>query len=209
MALSKFGQDGGRFALDGENAETLGRLVVAAGGGCRASFARLYTLTNRRLFGIVLRLQPHRGDAEEVLQEVYVKVWRHGASFDAGKGCAIHWLIGVARHAALDSLRRAQRRPIAAAQGADHSVDGDPYAALASRGPDPLERLVDASRRQAVVEALCRLTTEQRETLTLAFYDGLSHPEIALRLQKPLGTVKSWIRRSLMALRPQLSGMES
>jgi RNA polymerase sigma factor (sigma-70 family) len=189
-----------------EQDEALGALLAAAGAGCRTSFERLYTLTHRRLFGIVLRMQPHRGDAEEVLQEVYVKVWRHSATFTTDKGCAIHWLVGIARHTALDSLRRARRRPVAALQGAD---DADPYEGLLSHGPDPFDGLMAASRNRAVAEALGMLTKEQRESLTLAFYEGLSHPEIALRLQKPLGTVKSWIRRSLQTLRPQLAGMKS
>jgi RNA polymerase sigma factor (sigma-70 family) len=184
----------------------LDELVIASGAGCCSSFERLYGLTHRRLFGIVLRMQPHRGDAEEVLQEVYVKVWRHSADFTTDKGCAIHWLIGIARHAALDSLRRAKRRPIAATQLAD---DDDPYEGLHAHSPDPLDGLVTASQNQAVAAALCGLSKDQRDSLTLAFYDGLSHPEIALRLRKPLGTVKSWIRRSLLTLRPQLAGMES
>ena len=186
--------------------ELLAELVAAAGNGCRKSFERLYALTHRRLFGVVLRMLPHRGDAEEVLQEVYVKVWRHSATFVAAKGCAIHWLMGIARHAALDSLRRAQRRPVAVPSDDD---DADPYHGLPSAGTDPLEGLVAASRCQAVAAALGSLTQDQRESLTLAFYDGLSHPEIAARLRKPLGTVKSWIRRSLMTLRPQLVGIET
>lgn len=199
-------RDGGDGARGVAGSDALAELVAAAGAGCRPSFARLYALTHRRLFGIVLRMQPHRGDAEEVLQEVYVKVWRHCATFDADKGCAIHWLIGIARHAALDSRRRASRRPVAATPVLD---GGDPFAGMASNELDPLDGLVAASRSQAVVDALCRLTQAQRDSLTLAFYEGLTHAEIALRLDQPLGTVKSWIRRALQALRPHLAGMEA
>lgn len=208
MATETVASDGAGSAQagDSDSDDALARLVVAAGGGCRASFAQLYSLTHRRLFGTVLRMQPHRGDAEEVLQEVYVKVWRHCGTFNADKGCAIHWLTGIARHAALDSRRRASRRPVAATPAAEFA---DPYDGLTSHDDDPLQKMIVANRGQVVAEALSRLTGPQRESLTLAFYDGLSHPEIAQRLQQPLGTVKSWIRRALQALRPQLLTLAS
>jgi RNA polymerase sigma factor (sigma-70 family) len=205
MALSKLGRHGEQ--LDGavDDDAALNLLVIAAGAGCRQSFARLYALTHRRLFGIALRMQPHRGDAEDVLQEVYVKVWRHAGRFDAGQGCALGWLVGITRHTALDSLRNARRRPVAARLDTD---DADPYDGIAAPGPGPHEGMVATNRREALSAALCRLTAEQREGLTLAFYDGLSHTEISLRLRQPLGTVKSSIRRSLRVLRPQLGGIE-
>lgn len=206
MERSVSGQDSAKRAHDAAADEALARLVAAGGAGCRASFGKMYALTHRRLFGVVLRIQPLRGEAEDVLQEVYVKVWRQAETFDADRGRAIHWLIGIARHAALDSLRRASRRPVAAAHHGEG--EADPYDGLPSQAPDLIDGLLQAGRCRALGDALLALSKEQRESLTLAFFDGLTHTEIALRLRRPLGTVKSCIRRSLQVLRPQLAGIE-
>ena len=171
--------------------------------GCRISFARLYHLTQRRLFRIVLKIQTNRGDAEEVLQEVYLKVWNRCAQFDAHKGQVMSWLAGIAHHNAVDSLRRFASRPqrrLAAA-----SDDADPYEEIASTDKQPLEFIIQAHNAEAVNRGLYDLSIQQREILYLAFYEGLSHTEIARRLGRPLGSVKSRIRNSLASMRHALA----
>ena len=177
-------------------------LMHAVRVGCRASFAQLYVLTSPRLFAVVLRINRDRDEAQDVLQEVYMKVWTRCAQFDPREGRAIHWLVGIAHHSAIDSVRRGRVRP-----RHGHAVEADvddPYAGLPSAEPQPPEVLRQARAAEAVQRRLAALTVDQRDALTLAFYDGLSHDEIARELGRPVGTVKSWIRRSLMAMRPTL-----
>ena len=170
--------------------------------GCRTSFARLYNLTQRRLFSIVLKIQTNHADAEEVLQEVYLKAWNRCAQFDARKGKVICWLAGIARYSAIDNLRRLHSRPRGRFAAAD---DDDPYEGLASTELQPLELVIEAREAGAVKRCMNDLSIQQREILYLAFYDGLTHAEIAHRLGRPLGTVKSWIRNSLAVMRPALT----
>ena len=177
-------------------------MLHAVRQGCMTSFARLYTLTRRRLFGIVLRINTNPSNAEEVLQEVYLKVWNRCAQFDARKGQVIYWLAGIAHYSAIDKLRRLDSLPKASFTTVDHD---DPYEGLPSAELQPLELVIQALNAEAVKRCLNDLSIEQREILYLAFYDGLSHAEIARRLGRPLGTVKSWIRLSLMVMRPALT----
>ena len=86
-------------------------LFESARGGCTTAFARLYELTHRRIFGVVLRIVHHRGDAEDVLQDVYVKVWFRSAQFDGARGGVWNWLVGIAHCTAIDALRHRARRP--------------------------------------------------------------------------------------------------
>ena len=183
--------------------EELTALLLAVRAGCRPSFARLYLLTSPRLYGIVLRVNTDRADAEDVLQEVYVKVWNRCAQFDANKGSAIYWLAGICHHSAIDSLRRRQRRPQAGFRPMD-DADGDACDSLPSTEPQPLDLVIRARGAEAVQRCVRALPIEQRESLSLAFHDGLSHREIAERLGRPVGTVKTWLRRSLAQLRPVL-----
>lgn len=177
-------------------------VLHGVGQGCRTSFARLYNLTQRRLFSIVLKIQTNHADAEEVLQEVYLKAWNRCAQFDARKGQVICWLAGIARYSAIDNLRRLDSRP----QGRFAAAgDDDPYEGLASNELQPLERVIEAREAGAVKRCMYDLSIQQREILYLAFYDGLSHTEIARRLGRPLGTVKSWLRNSLAVMRPALT----
>ena len=177
-------------------------VLHGVGQGCRTSFARLYNLTQRRLFSIVLKIQTNHSEAEEVLQEVYLKAWNRCAQFDARKGQVICWLAGIARYSAIDNLRRLDSRPQGRFAAAD---DDDPYEGLASNELQPLELVIEAREAGAVKRCMYDLSIQQREILYLAFYDGLTHAEIARRLGRPLGTVKSWLRHSLAIMRPALA----
>ena len=182
--------------------DELAVLMRLAAEGCMSSFENLYRLTNTRLLGIILRINTDRGESEEVLQETYVKAWRQIRQFDSSRGRAVSWLIGIARNGAIDSLRAKQSRPQSTA--AFNNDDGDPYGDIASSEPGPLENLATQRQEAFVRSCLTRLPPDQRESLMLAFYNGMSHQEIAQLLGKPLGTVKSWIRRSLVSLKASL-----
>ena len=172
--------------------------------GCRASFERLYQLTASRLFGIVLRINPTRPEAEEVLQEIYVKVWTRRSSFDGAKGPVMFWLAAIARYGAIDSLRRRQARP-EVNLNSDVSAADDCYAGFASATPGPLESVIQNQGAHAIRDMLRALPDTQRQSLTLAFYDGLSCSQIAQHLNQPLGTVKSALRRAFQKMRPALA----
>lgn len=186
--------------------QTLTALLQAVQNGCIASFERLYGLTSPRLFGIVLRIHPDGAEAEDVLQDVYLKVWCRCAQFDADKGSAMHWLSGIARYSAIDGHRQRGSRPTPIRRSIADDDDLDPYGGLESSDPQPLDLMIRERSAAAVREGLRLLSNEQRESLTLAYCDGLSHAQIALRLGQPVGTVKSWLRRSYEVLRPTLAG---
>jgi RNA polymerase sigma factor (sigma-70 family) len=186
-----------------EQSRELSGLLARAGLGDRAAFARLYERTSSQLFGVVLRIQRDRALAEDLLQEIYVSVWKAAASFDAARAQPMTWLTGIARNRAIDSLRRAQTQP--RMETGPASIDDDD-------GPDRLEQLPDeadgplalldkASDARALGACMQHLSPPQRQSVALAFYDGLTHAEVAERLREPLGTVKSWVRRALVALR--------
>lgn len=181
-------------------------LLQAAQSGCVASFERLYGLTSPRLLGIVLRIHPDCAEAEDVLQEVYLEVWRRCAQFDTDKGSVMHWLSGMARYSAIDGHRRRTSRPGMVRRSITDDEDADPYAGIESNDPQPLELVIRDDSAAAVNRCLRLLSEEQRESLTLAHCHGLSHAQIALRLGHPVGTVKRWLRRACEALRPALAG---
>ena len=189
--------------------DELAGLMRMAATGCMQSFESLYQMTNCRLFGVILRINRDRGESEEVLQETYVKAWRQIGQFDASRGGAATWLTAIARNNAIDSLRRRlrlrQTRPLRKLAPGDECDEGfDPYDQLASPEAGPLENLITRRQTEFVRDCLNTLPPDQRASLTLAFYNGLSHQEIAQHLGKPLGTVKSWVRRSLVSLRATL-----
>jgi len=188
-----------------ERSHDLSRLLARAGLGDRAAFATLYERTSSHLFAVVLRINRDRAQAEDILQEVYVNVWRAASSFDAAQSQPLTWLTSIARNRAIDSLRRQQTQPrvrvgTAGADGGD-SEDDDVYETVADDAPGPLELLSRAADARSLAACIDQLSATQRQSLALAFYQGLSHAEVAEHLRQPLGTVKSWVRRALLGLR--------
>ena len=187
-----------------DRSRELAQLLARAGLGDRAAFATLYERTSAHLFAVVLRINRDRAQAEDILQEVYVNVWRSAQSFDAAQSQPLTWLTSVARNRAIDSLRRAQSQPqIQAAHrtGGDDAEDVDVYDQVPDDSAGPLELLSRASDARALTQCMDGLSAPQRQSVALAFFDGLSHAEVADRLRQPLGTVKSWVRRALMTLK--------
>ncbi len=173
-------------------------LVERVATGDQSALATLYDATNRLIYSLILRVLGDVSSAEEVLIDVYTQVWRQAASYDANRGAPLAWMATIARSRAIDRLRSGwqdQRRK--------ESLDilGDAPANAAS----PEEMTVASERRKFVREALNLLTPEQREVIELAYYSGLSHSEIAEKLNQPLGTVKTRTRLGMMKLREALA----
>jgi RNA polymerase sigma factor (sigma-70 family) len=185
-----------------QRSHELAQLLQRAALGDRAAFARLYELTSGHLFAVVLRIQRDRALAEDLLQEIYVNLWRAAGSFDAAQSQPLTWMTSIARHRAIDSLRRAQAQPRTVSATRDEDDDGpDPAEALPDAAAGPLELLSQASEARQLAHCMQDLSAQQRQSVALAFYDGLSHAEVAEHLRQPLGTVKSWLRRALMSLK--------
>ena len=186
-----------------ERSLTLSKLLAHAGLGDRAAFATLYEQTSAHLLGVVLRIQRDRAQAEDILQEVYVNVWRAAQSFDAAQSQPLTWLSSIARNRAIDSLRRTQTQPqfrSTITSTADEE-ETDVYDTVADSAPGPLDLLSRASDARALSSCMQGLSAQQRQSVALAFFDGLSHAEVAEQMRQPLGTVKSWVRRALMSLK--------
>jgi RNA polymerase sigma factor (sigma-70 family) len=168
------------------------------------SLARLYEATSGRVHGLVLRIVRLAPLAEEVVEDVFWQVWREAPRFDAARGRVLAWLLAIARSRAIDALRRNERM-----RAAEVAVDDDDLLeALATdpeRSDDPFD-LVGASQHDSRLHALLAgLEPLPRQLLALAFMRGCTHEEIAEQTGLALGTVKSHIRRTLVALRSQLA----
>lgn len=187
-----------------EKSRELSQLLARAGLGDRAAFARLYERTSAHLFAVVLRIQRDRAMAEDLLQEIYVAVWKAAAGFDAARSQPLTWLTSIARNRAIDSLRRAQAQPQTVSTTRDEGDDDerpDAVESSADEGPGPLDLLGRASEARELGRCMEHLSAPQRQSVALAFFDGLSHAEVAEHLHEPLGTVKSWVRRALLTLK--------
>lgn len=158
----------------------------------------LYGRTSPQLFAILLRMLRRRESAEEVLHEVFLKVWQTASGFDPGQGSAMAWLIGIARHSAIDRLRR-QRHEIPL-------QDSPEIQNAAAPDPDPMVAALNAAEARRLAACLDELEPEPRDCVRLAYWEGLTHEQLAHRLGRPVGTVKSWVRRSLVRLRHCLDG---
>lgn len=161
----------------------------------RAAFRTLYQRTSAKLFGVVLRILRNRAEAEEAIQEVYIKVWQRADRYVAGQYSPISWLVAIARNHALDMVRA--RRP--AGDDLDAALD------IADAAPNP-ERLTESSEDGARIEAcLAQLDAEKADAVRGAYLDGYSYEELAQRFAVPLNTMRTWLRRSLMRLRECLT----
>lgn len=198
---------GSRVACD-EDIESanahIAMMMFRSGTGCRASFASVYRLTSHQIFAVILRINRDQCEAEDVLQETYFSAWTRAHWFDQSKGEVLAWLATIARHRAIDSLRWKQHRPSLQWHSGDLN-DGDVYAAQACQRPGPLELTVQQSERQLIAGHLTGLPAMQRQSVVLAFYEGLTHPEIAQHMGKPIGSVKSWVRRGLSGLKSRIA----
>jgi RNA polymerase sigma-70 factor, ECF subfamily len=184
-------------------AAELAALLAQCGLGKQDAFAALYRATSAKLFGVAIRILRREDWAEEVLQEAYVNIWNHAADYAAAKSAPLTWMSSIVRNRCLDWLRRPQRE-----------MGGEQFEfAIESQqdeAPGPLEQALASGEASELARCLERLEDDQRRAIQLAFYHGLAHPEIAGEMKRPLGTVKTWIRRGLAQLKTCLdSGDDS
>ncbi|THD81342.1 MAG: sigma-70 family RNA polymerase sigma factor [Phenylobacterium sp.] len=163
---------------------------IAAGD--RAALRRLYEATSAKLFGVCLRILSDREEAEDVLQEVYVTVWRRADRFDAGRASVVTWISTIARNRSIDRLRA--RGPLAHADQVDELQIADGAASAETL----LAAADDAGRLHG---CLGELDARTQTAIRTAFFDGVTYEALARRMDAPLGTVKSWIRRGLARLK--------
>ena len=167
-------------------------LLARVSGGDATALRTLYDGCAGRALSIAYRVLGSRSEAEEVVQETFVQVWRQAASYDQSRGGAMAWIATIVRSRALDRLRTRAAAERAVARSVE---EVDPPAA-----PAPPELAAQRELRTQVTAVLATLPVEQRSAIELAFYEGLSHSEIAARLGDPLGTVKTRVRLGLAKL---------
>lgn len=170
--------------------------------GDRAAFQRVYRATSAHLFGVAIRILNRRDLAEDALQEAFVNVWHSAGSYQAAASQPMTWLIAIVRNKALDFLRAGRR------QIADSLDEPDAHGntrEIADERPSPLQLLTQAAEGLRIRACLEKLDASHRQSLALAFYQGLSHSEVAEHMRAPLGSVKAWIRRGLERLKKCLA----
>lgn len=181
----------------GTRNEELAALIRSLAGGDQSAMTTLYDSTSRLIYGLVLRILNEASTAEEVLLDVYTQVWRQASHYDATRGAPLAWLTTIARSRAIDRLRsgsheRQFKQPLETAEMST------------ATGASAEDFTVASEMQKLVREALDTLPPEQREVIELAYYGGLSHSEIAVKLGQPLGTIKTRTRLGMMKLREAL-----
>lgn len=182
-------------APEQSRSDEIAMLLGLCARGDGEAFQRLYHAEAPTLYGIALRITRDSSLASDAVHDAMLQVWRNAARFDPARGEARAWLISLVRYRALDVVNRTRRE----VRGADLPELEDP-------DPNPLDRLLSTRAGEALHRCLGEVTPDRRQWVVLAFVDGLSHSELAARVGMPLGTVKSGIRRALIALRACLGG---
>lgn len=175
----------------GLNKSHLVTLIAKVALGNRAAFDEFYQLTSAYLFGVLLRLLKDEAVAEEILQDVYIKVWQKAGNYRSDKAAPITWLTTLTRNLAIDYLRQQN----AITENTDTSVE------QVDQTPGPQDFTLFHQSRSALYLCLEQLQTEVSQCIVMAYRDGYTHEELSSRMNSPLGTVKSWIRRGLEKLK--------
>jgi RNA polymerase sigma-70 factor, ECF subfamily len=176
------------------------KLVLRIASGDASALEQLYDRYVRQCFGLALRIVGDPALAEEVVQEVFLKLWSQPERYSPQRGQFVSWLLSLVHHRAIDELRRRSRTEVAL----EDPVTGGLLSTEADEHPDPSEEVWLRERQRAVRQALAGIPQNQRELLELAYFGGLSQSEIASRLGQPLGTVKTRMRAGLQQLRTLL-----
>jgi RNA polymerase sigma-70 factor, ECF subfamily len=162
-----------------------------------SAFEQLYDRHSRRVYALVLRILQQAGTAEEVVQDVFLQLWRNSAQYDESRGPFAPWLFTLARNRALDTLRLKSERQ----RRKEDQTEELPSVVIAPE----YEKALDEKRRADKVRiVMSSLSPQQKRAIELAYFEGLSHTEISAALKEPLGTVKSWIRNGLIRLKQEL-----
>ncbi|TYB87673.1 sigma-70 family RNA polymerase sigma factor [Oceaniovalibus sp. ACAM 378] len=171
------------------------RWINATASGDRAAFLALYDATNAKLFGVCLRVLRDRAEAEEVLQDVFLKIWRNSGLYQANGFSPMTWLITVARNGAIDRLRARKSR----------GEMVDLVAELPDHGPTPEAAAIASSDNAQMQMCLGQLEPDRADAVRGAYLDGMSYQELAERYTVPLNTMRTWLRRSLLKLKECLT----
>ena len=183
-----------------ERSARLTELLARTALADQAAFGELYRQTSAHLYGVALRILRESAAAEEVLQESFVNVWHHAGSYVAARSQPLTWLTSIVRNRCLDRLRKHDLDTV--------TIDDDEHTmTIADQDPTPLELLLRGADASAVRRCVDALDADQKQAIALAFYQGLSHAELARHLGQPLGTVKSWVRRGLERLKVCLESL--
>jgi RNA polymerase sigma-70 factor (ECF subfamily) len=162
----------------------------------RAAFDLVYEHTSAKLFGVALRLLKDRAEAEDALQEIYLKVWQRADHYAVSRASAISWLVAIARNHAIDRLR---------ARNETEEIDDD-VLSVPEQGPTPEASAIAGSERARVEDCLAQLENDRAEAIRGAYLDGYSYQELADRFSIPLNTMRTWLRRGLTKLKECLEG---
>ena len=172
-------------------------LLSAVAKGDQAAFDKLYAATRAKLYGVVLRILRRSDLADEVIQETYVKIWSNAGQFNPALASPITWMVAIARNRAIDLVRKKT----------DVSIEEFPEAMeMAADTPDPLAAREFNEELKRLLGCIGRLDGERRKLVLLAYYNGFSREQLAQQLGKPVNTIKTWLRRSLLEIRECLGG---
>jgi RNA polymerase sigma-70 factor, ECF subfamily len=189
--LLRKGSQGGRGRAMLTQAELVGLLAAIAKQDV-AAFERLYEATRAKLYGVLLRILGRPELAEEVMQETYLKVWRMAGKFDPTIATPITWMVALARNRAIDIVRKK----------GEISIEDAPQALeIAADTPTPLARREMTEELRRLLSCLGKLDPEKQRILLLAYYSGWSRDQLAKKLDIPVNTIKTWLRRSLLEIR--------
>ena len=159
----------------------------------RLAFRSLYDASSPKLYGLALRILGRRELAEEVLQESFVAIWHNAGEYESALSAPMTWMTTIVRNRAFDQLRRIRN-------DAELDLDGDAHESLVDLAATPAEQLQMSSEARALADCMAALEEKHREVVGMAFFHDLSYNDVAQKLALPLGTVKTWIRRSLVRL---------
>lgn len=182
--------------------EQLAKWLAAVAAGDQRAFKKLYEATSPHLFALLLRILKTQDNAEDALQDVYVKIWQKAKTYELKRGAPLGWLMSIARYRALDLLRR---RDPEITMPDDPELVANILSDTHTAGP-----LVNSETMQGlsnVNRCMQSLRPEQRRSLLMVYYEGLTHQEVSDRLNVPLGTAKSLVRRGLISLRSCLANI--
>jgi RNA polymerase sigma-70 factor (ECF subfamily) len=167
-------------------------LLGAVAKGDEAAFERLYAATRAKLYGVLLRILGRPALAEEVMQETYLKVWKMADQFDPAIASPITWMVAMARNRAIDIVRKR----------GDVSIEDEPDALeVSAEAPAPLARREMTEELKRLLSCLGKLDPEKQRIVLLAYYSGWSRDQLAQKLDIPVNTIKTWLRRSLLEIR--------
>jgi RNA polymerase sigma-70 factor (ECF subfamily) len=185
-----------KHAVSGLDPDLLARVAR----GDRGAFSQLYEQSSALLFSLAFRILGDRESAADLLQDVYLEVWHKRVCYDADRGSPMAWMVTMTRSRAIDRLRSRTAK----GHGVTDPLENSPAIQLADANPSPLETSAGNETRSLVGKALTELPEAQRKAIELAFYQGLSHSEIAAKLNEPLGTIKTRIKLGMDKLRTVL-----